>query len=554
VPTLIIELLGPRRSLSSGRPCFSWGRPSLVWLLALLIVACSGSEPDDGPSSGVAEDRGWPLGSPVDTVLAYAAGTPDQLGLPGTFESLVGWRPAGLAQERTAVMGLLDQSVMGGLVGLALPVDDPAALRSSLEQSQSVEFLSDGPDEKRFVLTVPAESPLVNFIRAVRAMGNTGSISEMMAAIGQPVSVTSTWELSFRDGLALLVPSFEAAYVMGKLVEQMPVQGEGTEAPMVLSLDRDRLELSYYDEFQESRRQVDALLSGDPEAGPAGMLDKMFSEKAGEDSSGPRLPIDGPTIAALLEMLAVDLLSAVQLQAQGLPNFDALMNEQAEAEGSAAIQLACKVRWNGSAALTNLLGCFRPPASLGSAEQLGVFSADPDRFPAAFTQWMRPLVEAVHGQGLPADDALTELTQLLSPWGGLLLVTEADGEPLCVATLQPGERLDTQGLLAWFEPILGALDRGKSPAGADLREPDDGETWSPATWSQDDMIVMSSGDEEPMQVEALLDQARAMRGSAHPSQGPFLKLLVDGGQLSVGFTNDVLELELESAGSEQESR
>ena len=533
----------------------------------LLLLGCG----EDSAEPGSGRDD-WPVGSPVDTVLAYAAGTPDALQLGAFFETQLGWRPEGLASERQAVVAILDGSVMGGPLGLALPVVDPAALRDSLASCPGVEF----SDEKRFSYTLPTDSQLINAMRAVRGMMNSGSLTEMMAAIGQPVPTTSTWELTFREGQALIVPSFEAAFVVGKLLEHLPLdsaasQAEGLAPGVVLSFDLERIRLTFYEEYQSSRRQLEAVLSGDPEAGAAGALGRMLSERGGDVS-----PVDGPMILALLEMVAFDSVGAIQLQAQGLPPVAELFggvagDESSDESGGESglgladreLQLTFRQRWSEPSALSELLGSLRPVPEQEQAGQQAMLSADPDTFPQALAAWLRPLVDVVHGPGEASDARLDDLVELVSPWGGLLMVGENDGVPLGVATLQPGERLDTSRLEAWFRPLLTAVEGENSradqgddgdDAGESALDEDDGLSLS--TWSLDDLLVIGTGDEDPMAVEELLDSARSLRTLDTPAAGPWLELLLDAGQLTVATVGDSVEIVLGTSHDDaiQESR
>ncbi len=575
-------------------------------LTSVLLLGCGGESADPDTAQG-----GWPVGSPVDTVLAYVAGAPDSLRLPTFFENQLGWQPAGLAGERQGVVAFLDSSVMGGPLGLALPVADPDALRDSLAACPGIEFT----DDKRFVFTLPADSELINAIRAVRAMTNTGSLTEMMAAIGQPVAASSTWELSFREGQALIVPSFEAAFVVGKLLDELPLDGlesgglESASAPtanpgssVVLSVDMERIRLTYYEEFQQSSRQLQALLSGDPDAGPVGTLGRMLRERGGGGGDGPlgELPVDGPTVLAMIEMLAVDSIGAFQLQADGWnlaaelfdrgpgattdegSSFDETATPD-PASGLGQMGLVYRQRWSEPSALSALLDSLRPVPAQGPSGQRAMLSADPDDFPRALAAWLRPLIEVVHGPGEASAERLDDLAELLSPWDGLLMVGESDGTPLAVATLQPGERLNTSALLAWFRPLLDAVEGGQHRAGnaggaegADgegrdvgaggagsdgsaaserrVLDPDDELPLS--TWSLDDLLVIGTGDEDPLAVEDLLDTARALRELDTPDTGPWLELLFDAGQLSVTTVGDSLEIALGAspAAVTQESR
>lgn len=554
-------------------------RPLLAQLLASLLLLGCGGESADPDAAG----DGWPVGSPVDTVLAYAAGAPDSLRLATFFESQLGWQSAGLDGERQAVVAFLDSSVMGGPVGLALPVADPAALRDSLASCPGVEFT----DEKRFVFSLPSDSQLINAIRALRAMMNTGSLTEMMAAIGQPVSAASTWELSFREGHALIVPSFEAAFVVGKLLDELPLevapaQARGADSSVVLSVDMERIRLTYYDEFQESSRQLKALLSGDPDAGPVGALGRMISERGG-GGDGPLsdMPVDGPTALAMIEMLAVDTIGAFQLQASGLNLAAELFDRGAGAtsdDGASfdetttpdlgQMGLVYRQRWSEPSALSELLDSLRPVPVPEKGGQRAMLGADPDDFPQALAAWLRPLIEVVHGPGEASDERLNDLAELLSPWDGLLMVGESDGTPLGVATLQPGERLNTSGLLAWFRPLLDAVEGGQHRAadaggeeGADgeravLGEGNADDEQLLSTWSLDDLLVIGTGDEDPLAVEELLDSARTLRDLDTPDAGPWLELLLDAGQLTVSTVGDSLEIVLGAspAAVAQESR
>ena len=543
-------------------------------LAPLLLLGCAGetAEPD---SAG----DGWPVGSPVDTVLAYAAGSPDGLRLAPLFENQLGWRPAGLDGERLAVVVFLDDSVMGGPLGLALPVADPVALRDSLEACPGVQFT----DDKRFVLTLPSDSDLINAMRAVRGLMNTGSLTELMAAIGQPVSTASDWQLTFREGQALIVPSFEAAFVMGKLLDELPLESVVSQAgrpdsSVVLSVDLERLRLTYYEELEQFTRQLDALLSGDPDAGPVGALGRLISERGGGDSPLGNLPVDGPTVLALIEMLSVDLIGAFQLQAHGLLSVGQLY------DGDVGIlpnfgqrRLVYRQRWTETSALSELLQSLRPVPAQEQSGQRALLSADPDAFPQALAAWLRPLVEVVHGPGEVSDERLDDLTELLSPWDGLLMVGESDGAPLGVATLQSGQRLNTTRLLAWFRPLIAAFEGGQRSDGAGEgdesadgeRRGDDGASTAIgvlmveedaelplSTWSLDDLLVIGTGEEDPLEVEALLDSARSLRALDTPAAGPWLELLIDGGQLSVETVGDSLEIVLGSApvAAAQESR
>jgi len=501
-------------------------------LAALFAMGCG--ERSEGTS---VPPEGWPVGSPVDAVLAYLAVSPQVDDISPVLERLLGWRPAGLANDRMAVLVLLDESMLSGLLGLALPVADAAAFRISLDESSAVSFI----EEDRFVLTLSPESELLTAVRAGRALLSGGSVIERIAALRQPVSTTSTWDLSFHEGHALVAPSFEAAFVMRKLLEQMPLGVDAGSPSHVGCLDVERFELAYFEEVAKSRRQLKALLSADNEGGAAGLLGQMLKDR---DADSKSLPFDGPTILALLEMLAVETLGAWQLQ---LFDMSVLGKPVETHESSLArttpTRLLSRLRWKEPTALSDVLAALRPVSGQPLAGSHGVLTADADRFAATFAEWLRPLVEVVHGGGASANTALAELTELLSPWGGHLVIRFDDDQAVGVVTLKSGERFDGVALVDWFRPLVAALVGDDDESDLDIPV---------STWLVDDLLVISSGDEDLLTSGRARDDARAVRDGSAPEIGPCLRLVIDEGEFSLEVSDGLLEIMLVRTPTDEE--
>lgn len=499
---------------------------------ALFAIGC-GERSEDTSASPVS----WPVGSPIDAVLAYLAVSPQVDEISPVLERLLDWRPAGLADDRMAVLVLLDESMLSGLVGLALPVADAAAFRTSLDETATVSFI----EEDRFVLTLSPDSELLTAARAGRALLSGGGVIERMAAMRQPVSTTSTWDVSFHEGHALVAPSFEAAFVMRKLLEQLPLGVDAGSPSHVGCLDFERFELAYFEEIGKSRRQLKALLSADNEGGAAGLLGQMLKDR---DADSKSLPFDGPTMLALLEMLAVETIGAWQLQL--FDNFEPgnlVGTDESSSTRSMPTRLLSRLRWKEPTALSDVLAALRPVSGQPLAGSHGVLTADADRFAVTFAEWLRPLVEVVHGGGTSANAALAELTELLSPWGGHLVIRFDDDQAVGVVTLKSGEHFDGVALVEWFRPLAAALGEGDDES--DLAIPI-------STWLVDDLLVISSGDEDLQTSSRARDDARAVRDGSASEIGPCLRLVIDEGELSLEVSDGLLEISLVRTSTDEE--
>lgn len=495
------------------------------------MAGCDESTPAESNTAD-----GWPVGSPIDAVLAYLAVSPQADDFSPLFERFLGWRPAGLANDRMAVLVLLDESMLSGLAGLALPVADAEAFRRSLEESHSVTFTEDD----RFVLTLSPESELLTAVRLGRAAMSGGSFVQRMAAMSQSVSTTSTWDLSFRAGHALMVPSFEAEFVLRKLLEKLPLDVDANSPSHVVCLDVERFELAYFEQIQNSRRQLEALLSAEGAGGVAGLLGQMLSESG---AASEQLPVDGPTILALLEMMALDSIGAYQFQLFDMALIDRFMSpDEFRADEAQPIRSLSRLRWKEPTALSELLATLRPSPEQRQGLIHGVLSADADLFAAALPEWLRPLVELVHGKGAAANDALTELTELLSPWGGQLVMGLGS---VAVVTCQPGERFDSAGLFAWFRSLAAAVAGEDDPGDLDLPV---------STFLVDDLLAISFGDDDPLMVDRALDEARAVRDSGAPEAGPSLRIVFVEARLSLSVSDELIEVELAYVPADEERR
>lgn len=501
-------------------PCKAPGpavaRPLLLAaLLALSVLATPGCGEPPGPAP--AAEGPWPVNAPVDTVLAYVAETVPPGWLADRLDDWVGWRPAGLDQGRPLVLALLDASVLGGHAALALPVADPEALRRSLDESPSLEAL--GGD--RYLLTLPPDHELMRLTRMARGMVEARTLGDLMAALAEPSDTSLAWELHEAPGHALLVPSFEAAFVTRKLLEGLPLaRPDG----LVVSVDLERLRLAWWDELEDAENALRGLLTGASSAGLAGWMGGALQARGDGER---RLSFARPWLWTALTSLEPGALGGLQLQVRAGDGGRGVLTESGELDRLARDSVL-RVVWSEDTAFLRLLASLRPAPELASDDPGLSLAAEPRRFVPALVDWLRPLVEEAYGVGAPAERSLDELAGLLASWDGRLAALAGEDGPVVLIGSGGTRRLEPQALASWWADFtrgLGAEQVLELPHHALV----------------DDVLVLFGADTDAQAVDdALLALDRAEPPSDPGAPAARLRL----GDLDVGLTLADRQLDL----------
>lgn len=421
------------------------------------------------PSPDPAATEPWPVFTEAPGVLGYAALPAAPADIAAACVQAIEWTPRGLGDHEPVTVLLLDEAVFGSPLALSLPVADDAAFRASME-----------------------------------------------------------------DGRAILAPSFEAGLAARRVLDGLPGL-RLAQGPMVASFDFGRFHLVYQDEIQTIVSQLRGLLLGAQVAGTMAMLQQMRNEARGAGSF--ELPIPGPAIWALLEMLSTEDIDGVQLTLDGADagalirqlsaGLDTDADPEEQEQPGADLFLSVRMVWVEDSPPTRVLAGLRPVEEVPDATALGF---DPNVFPQAVAEWMRPLVELTMGEGAPAERLIASIAALIAPCQGTLLAGLEEGGRVLVLPLRPGQELDLDGV----DEVLGLFARTldlDADVGLGNLEMWDGET-SPDDvipagqyWESDGVFFLTLGECALHVVDRLALQAEEAAARPRSSAGgPFLAL------------------------------
>lgn len=419
--------------------------PLLSAWACVLVAACSGDAVDEEHAS-----QAWPVALETPGVLGYVAVHPlplewlrDNLGveLDGTDPAL------------PSVILVLDESIYGGHVALALPLMDSEAFFSSLERTAPRDA---GPAGVRRLQVVP-QSPLhlagiaLSTLRGQSPLGMIGGLADAQAPV-------LAMHASDSNGRGLLAPSFESATGCRRALKALgaadvPVESGATL--IVASLDLVRGRVAYAREITEATQRLRALLGVGRVVGISALL-------RGARDESPIPPVNPELLGAVLEMLPLSAVEAVRVTARLGPAPSAATAEPAGLEavwdGGRPASLELRIRLAEGSVQHRLLSTMEVPASLpGFAANAAV---RPDEFTAALVEWLRPLGEVLHGEGAPCDAWLGAGRAALSPWDGRVAVREID-DTVCilVGLRRASGDIDAEiiePIASWLAPALTA--------------------------------------------------------------------------------------------------
>lgn len=501
-----------------------------AWWLALcavVVVAGCGGE----PASGGSAETGWPLTLDVPAVLGYAAGRSEGALERGLLE-LGGWQLTGTDPSRPEVLLLLDATVLGAPLGLALPVTDPAAFEASVAVCRDVVPVGDG----RYRLTLPPDHPLRLALLAAQAGPSLGSLADAMRMLDQLAPLSTTLSLSFHEGYALLVPSFEAGLVARRVLSELPLE-RALSGALVFAIDVERVRDTFHDEIEARLQQARALLTGAQMAGLAGMLASAAAPR-GAGPLGGGLPVSGEFLWTLLDMLSLDDVGAVGLQVQGLG-----LAEDGSPQRSAGqpLEVQLRLRRLRASSFTRVMDSLRP---VPVPERGAALAADPGAFRQALVTWCAPLGPLAKGEGPPAERWLARLGELLAPWSGRAELHLDRDASLFALGLEPGQRFDQSGWLRWSDELLDA-------AGVDPTVGLSGLLGAREVMvvSRDDSLLAFDSESDPDVVDTL---AARLFGELLPATGPVLRLAAEDAtlDLSVQGLDQLLSLVIPVEGGE----
>ena len=541
----------------------------LVLLLAAFAAACGESDDPQAPGDP------WPMTVGLPGILGYVALPAEPVDIAYAFDSILGWRPEGLGGDGPLGLILLDQTVFGGELAWVLPLEDEDALRRSLAEC---ELLADlGGD--RFEFTIPASHPAVQMLRLAGRMSGAGGPAEMLAALRDNADLTWQMQLAVERDRALLAPSFEGSVVARRMLGEVPGLLD-PELRGVLSLDAKRIHLAFQEEIEGVVMQFRSLLLGAQMAGVGMMLTALAGEEGRTPDLG--LPVPGPFLWAVLEMLAVDEVEGVQLSADGFDGGALLrtvateigegamipggsggqrraVDQEPDPDGAASpfpedeVGGTLRLRWSATAAPAQLLNTLRPALPVRGAVSLGF---DPAGFATEFGVWCRPIIELAMGEGAPADRLAQELGSLLQPCSGALLVGVEPGAQALVLPLEVGSDLEVDGLLEVIELLARTAGADGFAEGFEALDgpPAAGQAVAPGQhWQDGDVFVLALAPCEAAGLARLLGLVREDLVDGPPSRGAVLELpLPDGIEAAFHAHRGELSLDLSVRRSELE--
>jgi hypothetical protein len=493
---------------------------AFIALLLSVLPAC-------GERQATSPSEPWPVRVEASGILGYVAVQAEPEDVADACDAILGWTPRGLAPGVPVAVLFLDERVYGGEYGLLLPVDDEAALRASLATCST---LSSREDD-HLVFRLPESHRLVQMVRMAGRVSNARSPMDVLSAMGGGgAGLDWSVDLAFTDGRALLVPSFEAGIVAGRMPESVPGLARFSADDLVFSADTGRMQLAFQEPIRNAVAQLRSLLLGAQLAGVGQMLTRMAGDHPGSGELG--LPVPGPFLWAVLEMLAPADVHGLQVSLRGVDGGEALrfLGELIRSGGE-SLELApptsdeapvtlLRLQWSEDSGVGRLLPTLRPAPEVGGVAMLAF---DPEAFPPALAAWCRPIAELAMGEGAPAERLIAWLEELLAPLQGVVAVSLADGAEALAATLQQGAQLDVDEL----GEVAGLLARA---AGSDLQTddlrwleaPPQGDELVPAGchWQADDLFVVTLGPCRPGAVETLSRRVQEACSAGLPEHGP----------------------------------
>lgn len=419
--------------------------------LAVICMACG--PPEDEPVSGP-----WPLSAAVPGVVGYLALPMTSDEIAEASRQLFGWLPEGLSDHAPLAVFLLDQVAFGGPLAVAIPLDDETAFRSSLTQCPGIRH---GPGDD-WVFPLSFDHPALRLLGLALGSSSQHLLGGRFSALAPQVNVEWVVKVSFDGGRAWFAPSLEAALATQRALKQVPGL-EVARGPLVMSFDAERFQLAYQPETQAAVKGLRELLLEGRMPGLAGLWLPMRGQNSFDALS--ELPMNGPTMWALLEMISVEDMKGVQVTTSendvgalvpGWPEAAEFARQGSSGftvheEASADVRLA----WAGEGRVPQLLASLRPVAEMPGGISLGF---DPDHFPEAFARWARPLIELAMGQGRPADLLTDQIVELLRPCAGMLFARGEQGARALALTLRPGQTLDMDGVSEILDLFAHVLD------------------------------------------------------------------------------------------------
>ncbi len=517
-------------------------------LLAGLVLALPACGPgDDG---GPAED--WPLRVDAPGVLGYVSMPVGPDDLAASLDRVLAWRPDGLSGDGSFALVLLDEYVHGSPFAVAVPVDDEDAFRASLLASPNVTAGA----RDAWIFTLPRGNALAQAIQVARSMAGANSPQDILAALGEEPTIAWSMQLAHHDGRAVLAPSYEAGLTVARVLDE--VGGlRAADGPLVLSFDAKRMHLAYKQEIDGLVQQVRGMLLNVQMAGLGGML---AAGMRGAEVPELDLPVPGPALWALLEMVGPDEVEGLQVELHGLDvgawvdqfarsvsDGPDVMRDEVSAALDPVLHVRLRTTWIEGSPRAALLAGVRPAPELPDAVS---FAFEPVSFPAALAEWARPLVELTMGEGAPAERLIAEMTELLAPCEGTVLVGKEEGARALVLALQPGRELDVDGfaeVLGLFAHTLDLDDEGLGgPRPWDGAVPPEGAVPAGRYWTHDGAFVLTLDDCGAAGLDGLLGELRDVLGGG-AARGPFLSVRqeVPNGLLRAGFYARGRELVLE---------
>ncbi len=524
---------------------------TLILLTGLFAscFACGSSEPE-------ATGESWPLHVKAPGVLAYLAVSAPAESVAQAFESTVSWRPAGLSEEASLTILILDKLVFGHEFTLLLPLVDEQAFRDSLTNSAAVREVG----EDRWGFSLPSSHPFLQVLNiARRGISGPPSVGEMLAAASEPVPAEWETGLVIDQGYAILAPSYEAGVVAKQVLGEVPGLGQD-KAPMVLSVHASRIQLAYKEEIEGAVNQARSMLLGVQMAGMGAMLAAMAND--GDSGQVGGLPIPGPAIWSLLEMLSLKDVEGFQLMLdipQGGERLMSALSAVGDGESAAgpgfddegwadASNMELRTAWADGSALSRVLTATRPARARREAT---VFAFDPQLFPSAVSEWARPLVELTMGEGEPAERLMARIAELFTPCEGTVVVGLEEGAGALAFAVQPDRELDIDGaaeVLQLFARTLKLDSLDSAPELWDVEAHDSGLVPSGRYWQADDTFFLTLGECTDAGLAQLADQVADAVIAGAPEGGPFFSVQYNEASMNLFQQYGELILELPLGG------